>query len=66
MPMTFDEMKEAVADAESTISAADSQVAAMAKLIRGRLRTGGVSYYTLGILKDELRRYNAHTKSWRD
>ena len=64
--MTFEEMAEAIAEAEMTIRRGDRHVAAMASLVRGRLRSGGVSTWVLEELKRELRDFNIHTGSWKE
>jgi len=63
--VNFDECKAAIDEAKRTISIADQHIAAMARIIAGKLRSGGVSDYVLEQLKVELRDYNIHTSSWR-
>lgn len=64
--MDFDEMYDAVQDAKQTQNIADRQVYKMARLIVGKLQSGGVSDYTLRRLKKELAGYNMHTSRWKD
>ena len=64
--MTFDEMHQAVKDAEATRARADLHVRKMADLCAGRLRKGNVSAYVLKKLKRELRDFNIHTGYWKD
>lgn len=59
----FDEMRQAVAEAKVTLSAADGVAADMARMLVGRLRCA--SGYTLQQLKRELRDYNIHTGRWK-
>ena len=61
----FDEMREAVAEAKTTISAADSCVRVMAELCAGRLRRAEIPQSVLRRLKNELRDYNPHTGRWK-
>jgi len=63
--MTFDEMAGAVSQAEITLRIADNLSGRLARLLVGRLRKVG-SGYVLSQLKDELRKFNNHTKSWND
>lgn len=65
MANKFDEMRAAVSDAESTLRAADSVVNDLARLLKGRLRKVD-SGYLLAALKNELKDFNAHTKTWKD
>lgn len=62
----WDEFKVAFDDAKRTISAADSHVQDMAKMVAGRLRKSDVSIYVLIELKKELHGFNMHTKTWGD
>lgn len=62
----FDDMVKAVNEASRTLRAADTQVAAMARMCAGRLREAGVSSYTLVKLKRELRKFNMHTTTWQE
>lgn len=61
---TFDEMRQALRDARTTMAAADSVANGMAELLVGRLRK--VSPVYLEKLKRELRDYNIHTGRWKD
>ena len=68
--MNFDDMVEAVRDAQRTQAAADRQVRDIAKLLVGNLRrvgNGGFwdNHETLGALKKELTQYNASTQKWK-
>jgi hypothetical protein len=60
----FDVMREAMAEARTTLRAADSAADQMADIIRGRLRK--VSGCTLVALKRELQQFNANTRQWKD
>ena len=64
--MTFNEMEEALREAQRVQSTADRHVNTMVRLISGRLQTGHVSGYTLCKLKRELSKFNAHTKQWKN
>ena len=64
--MTFDEMTEAVEEAERTIRMADIATRKVAKLIIGRLRSIKTPSWVLAELKRELRDYNIHTGQWKD
>lgn len=64
--MNFNEMYRAVEDARGTLRAADAYVDKMADLIRGKLRSCGVSVYTLMILKRELQDFDMRNKCWKD
>lgn len=59
----FDQMREAVTEARTTLSAADNVANSMASLLRGRLKH--VSIYTLVELKRELQGFDAHKKEWK-
>lgn len=63
--MQWEEFRKAFNGAKSTIQTADSHVADMAGMIRGRLRSSGVPGYILRDLKKELENYNMHTKEWK-
>lgn len=63
MSSIFDEMRQAVAEARSTMAAADTVADGMADLLCGRLRH--VSPYRLEKLKRELRDFNMHTGQWK-
>ena len=60
----FDQMRDAMQEAEQTIRAADQMSSQMARMLRGRLNH--VSPMVLADLKRELKRFNAHTGQWRD
>lgn len=64
--MQFDEFHGAVTQARRTLSTADRFVGEMAGMIKGKLRSGNVSNFTLDVLKRELRDYNIHTGRWKD
>lgn len=64
MSNIFDDMLAAVADARTTLRAADHIADGIARLLVGRLRNG-VSGYTLAKLKHELRDFNMTTKTWK-
>lgn len=59
----FDEMREAITDAEETLRAANSVAARMANLLIGRLRNASTS--TLRKLKRELRDFDSTTGAWK-
>ncbi len=63
--MTFDEAKRAIDEACRTLRAANSQANEMASILSGRLKSSGVSAYTLDKLKRELRDFNLHTGQWK-
>ena len=58
----WDMMREAVAQAKNTLSAADSVANQMACILSGRLRK--VDSWMLKALKKELRAFNSHTGRW--
>ncbi|GAA0721608.1 hypothetical protein GCM10009105_32090 [Dokdonella soli] len=58
-----DDIRNAIADARSQLSAADSHVRQMADLLCGRLKH--VNHHTLIKLKRELRDFDAHKKEWK-
>ena len=62
--MNFDDMKDAINDAESTLRRADNLTDSIARFLIGRLRKV-VSYNTLKHLKHELTEYDAHTHRWK-
>ena len=64
--MTFDEMNEAVKQAQQTLRMADVFTHRMATMIAGRLQKADVYHDTLVSLKKELENYNMHTRSWKD
>ena len=45
--MLWDDMNRAVSEAKTTISRADSMIKQMGYIMRGKLRSGGVSEYVL-------------------
>jgi hypothetical protein len=59
----FDEMREAVCEAEHTLRAADDVAASMARLLVGRLRFAGTD--ALRKLKKELREFDMVTGEWK-
>lgn len=59
----FDQMKQAVYEAELTMRAADRSANDMASILRGRLHH--VSGSTLAALKRELRDFNIQTYEWK-
>lgn len=65
MPNKFDEVREAVREAQTTMDAVDSVAGNMAGLLRGRLRHVRNTTY-LAQLKKELSKFNAHTGRWSD
>lgn len=64
--MYLDEMRKAVAEAETTLRCADQIVNVMARMISGRLKKGNVSDSTLTELKRELRDWDMHRMTWID
>lgn len=66
--MNFQDIKQAVNQANEINRLVDIQTADMAKLIKGRLRnvTGYYSRKTLAALKHELKDFNARTLTWKD
>lgn len=62
----FEQVGQAVAEARRMQNAVDSHAEAMASLLVGRLQSSKVCYSTLRQLKNELRRYNPHTRTWRN
>lgn len=72
MSNIFDEVREAVENAEATINAVDANAYEMARLLRGRLRSvtkhnphswGGVGI--IKALKRELQDFDATTGRWK-
>lgn len=63
MSNKFDEMKQAVWDAENTLYHADRVASDIAKLLRGRLRKCMAS--DLEALKRELKDFNIQTRRWK-
>jgi hypothetical protein len=65
----WDEMREAIKEAEITMRAADSMALDLAKILVGRLRKIDTSWYAggriLGDLKRELRDFNIQTRRWK-
>ena len=67
--MNFDEMKQAVDDAERTIRHVDSQSIKMALMLKGRLRLVSEDWRGVDTLKDlkrELSQFNAVTGQWKN
>ena len=62
--MNFNEMVDAVTDAERIVREADFCVNRIARLVVGRLRH--VDGWTLVTLKRELRDYNIRTDTWKE
>lgn len=60
----YDQMREAVMQAQATMRAADNVADDMARILRGRLRK--VSTWHLKRLKKELSQFNAHTGTWKE
>lgn len=60
----YDTMRQAMREANATMSAADSVANQMADMLIGRLRKCQ-SWY-LKKLKKELSQYNAHTGKWKE
>ena len=66
--MKYQEMADAIRDAEETINQANRQMTSLAKLMKGRLRTVSNSWQgaeTLKALKRELSQFNASTGEWK-
>ena len=64
--MNITEMKLALEQARETIRNADVVVKEYAWLLKGRLRTSGVSGMVLTALKKELRDWDIHRGRWID
>ena len=64
--MLWDDMNRAVSEAKTTISRADSMIKQMGYIMRGKLRSGGVSEYVLEDFKKELRNFDMRTHCWKD
>lgn len=62
--MTFNEMQQAIDEANATLNRADYVVGRMARMCAGRLRKSDVSSDTLKQLKRELKNFNIHTGKW--
>jgi len=60
----FDLMRDAIAEANITIRAADRMTNSMASIIIGRLRH--VDSWNLKNLKRELSQFNSHTGKWKE
>jgi hypothetical protein len=60
----FDEMRQAVSEAKTTLAAADNVAYQMGSMLRGRLRH--CSAYDLKALKRELAKFNIQTGRWKD
>ncbi len=60
----FDLMRQAVSEAQHTMSAVDSQANNLANMLEGRLRK--VQPWVLARLKKELSQFNAHTGKWKN
>jgi len=61
--LTFDQLYQAVSDANRTLETADRLIGHMADILKGRLRH--VPYTQLCALKRELRDFNMHTGTWK-
>ncbi len=59
----FQQMTEAVRDANNTLRAADQVAYDMGRMVVGRLRH--CSVYTCEQLKRELKDFNIHTGNWK-
>lgn len=64
--MQWVEMNQAVHEARAVMDRADTFVSQMARMIVGKLKSGDVSVYTLGMLKKELRDFNMKTDQWKE
>jgi hypothetical protein len=60
----FDQMSNAISEAESLMKSVDKATESMAKLMVGRMRK--VSCYRLKKLKRELKDFNMHTCKWKE
>lgn len=66
--MRYNEMVEAMTEAETNFILADEQAEKMAKLLLGRLRRASASYLGskfVADLKRELRDFNIQTRRWK-
>lgn len=63
MSNKFDEMRNAVSDAETTLWAADQIADDLARVLRGRLRK--CRQHNLQALKRELQDFNIKTGRWK-
>ena len=59
----FDQMRQAVSEARTTLRAVDNVAGDMASMLRGRLRH--VPKHILVELKRELQGFDAHKKEWK-
>lgn len=59
----FDEMREAMSEADGTMKAGDNVADQMARMLCGRLRR--VPVFVLVTLKRELTSFDAHRKTWK-
>ena len=66
MENRFDQMREAVTEAQTTFRACDAYTGSMAKMISGRLKKARVPDHILCDLKKELKNFNMHTGCWKD
>jgi len=64
--MKWSEMNNAVSEARRTISQADLMIGEMAKMMRGKLRSGRISVYALEDFKKELRNFDMRTHTWKN
>ena len=63
--MLWDEMNDAISEANRTINQADRMIDQMARIMRGKLRSADVDSYTLQIFKRELRDFDMRTSDWK-
>lgn len=64
--MTFDDMNDAINEAEVTIARGNWMVSRMIAMCAGRLRKAGIPASRLSALKRELRGWDMHRKEWKD
>lgn len=64
--MDFNEMTNALKEAQRNIDIADRFTGDVARMVAGRLRKSNASVETLRTLKKELAGFNMHTCSWKD
>ena len=67
--MNYQEMRQAIQSAKTTLNVADAAAEDLARMLVGRLRAAS-KYHTGAIavakLKRELRDFNLHTMTWRE
>jgi hypothetical protein len=71
MPLTLQEVQQAVVEAEATIRRADSNIETMIELVSGKLRlkyTDNDYRYrrNLAKLKKQLENFDCRTRQWKD